>query len=77
MIGRELEHPDLCAAARTGFASFQTPDNLDSPENRADYIEEHSTEFLKWVRLGYPEVLDEFIECSGQACRTSYQDWLN
>ena len=76
-MSRVAEHPDITAAACTGFASFQSVENRDTPENRADYIEEHSTEFLKWVRLGYPEVLDEFIECSGQACRTSYQDWLN
>ena len=77
MIGRELEHPDLCAAARTGFASFQNPDNRDSPENRADYIEEHMPELVHWLTLGHPEILEEFLQFSGQICSTGYEDWLN
>lgn len=72
-----LEHFDVMAAARTGYAGFQNPENQDSPENRAEYIEEHAGELIDWLRLGYPEILEEFIAFSGQACRTSYQQWLN
>lgn len=72
-----IEHPDISAAARTGFAAFQTSENQDTPENRAHYIDEHTTELLNWLRRGYPDVLDEFIEFSNQACRESYQSWLN
>ena len=76
-MSRVAEHPDITAAACTGFASFQSVENRDTPENRADYIDDHMLELVRWLRRGYPEVLDEFIEFSGQACRTSYQDWLN
>ena len=72
-----LEHPDITAAARTGYAAFQNPENQDSPENRADYIDEHMIELVLWLRRGYPEVLDEFIDFSGQICAMSYQDRLN
>ena len=74
---RAIEHPDISAAARTGYAAFQSTEILDTPENREIYLEEHTTEFLRWLRLGYPEILDEFIEFSAQACRESYQSWLN
>ena len=76
-MSRVAEHPDITAAARTGFASFQGVENRDTPENRADYIDDHMLELVRWLRRGYPEVLDEFIEFSGQACAMSYQDWLN
>jgi hypothetical protein len=72
-----FEHPDVSRALRSGYASFQHEENADTPENRADYIEEHSTELIKWLTIGHPEVLEEFIEFSGQACRTSYWNWLN
>ena len=72
-----LEHPDLGAAARTGVASFQSQDNRDTPENRADYIEEHMVELVRWLKLGHREILEEFLQFSGQICSTSYEDWLN
>ena len=72
-----MEHPDIFSAYRNGYASYQSPENQDSPENRAWYIEEHVSELLEWLRLGYPEVLEEFICFSAQACRESYESWLN
>ena len=72
-----LEHPDLCAAARTGFPSFQFPDNRDTPENRADYIEEHIPELVRWLELGHREILEEFLQFSVQICSTGYEEWLN
>ena len=72
-----IDHPDISAASRTGFAAFQNPESRDTPENRADYIDDHMLELVHWLRRGYPEVLDEFIQFSGQACAMSYQDWLN
>ena len=71
------EHPDIRSAFRSGYASFQRAENGDTPEQRAQYIEEHVPELLEWLRLGYPEVLEEFICFSAQACRESYEDWLN
>lgn len=71
------EHPDLLAAERTGFASFQRAENRDTPENRQAYIEEHSTQLLRWLYLGYPEILEEFLRFSAQMCPQSYEDWLN
>lgn len=72
-----MEHPDIMAALRTGYAAFQSTENRDSPENRADYIEEHMTELIGWLRLGNPDILDEFIEMSDQICRNGYNTWLN
>lgn len=34
----------------------------DIPERRAEYIDDHKQELVDWLRLGYPEILDEFIE---------------
>ena len=34
----------------------------DTPERRAEYIDDHRVELVEWLRLGYPEILDEFIE---------------
>lgn len=72
-----MEHPDITSALRTGYPAFINAENRDTPENREDYIDEHSTELIRWLRMGHPEVLDEFIEFSGQACAVSYQNWLN
>ena len=63
-----MEHPDIACALRTGYPTFISSENRDTPENREDYIDEHSTELIRWLRMGHPEVLDEFIEFSGQAC---------
>lgn len=72
-----MEHPDIVSALRTGYATFQAPENRDTPENREDYIDEHTMELVRWLRLGHPEILDEFIEFSGQACAVGYKNWLN
>lgn len=71
------DHPDVDAALRTGYPAYSEKENRDSAEARSDYIEEHTGELLGWLRLGYPDVLDEFIELSGQICRVSYKRWLN
>lgn len=34
----------------------------DTPERRAEYIGDHKEDLVEWLRLGYPEILDEFIE---------------
>lgn len=34
----------------------------DTPERRAEYIDDHKAELVEWLRLGYPDILDEFIE---------------
>lgn len=72
-----MQHPDITSALRTGYPANQSPENLDTPEAREDYIDEHMLELVKWLRLGYPEILEEFIEMSGQICSMSYKDWLN
>lgn len=72
-----LEHPDVSSACRTGYPSWQAEENADTTENRADYIEEHMVELVKWLERGYPEILDEFIEFSEQACMVGYHSWLN
>ena len=68
-----IEHPDITAALITGYPTFQETENQDSPENRADYIDDHMAELVKWLRIGYPDILDEFIEMH----RSDYQMWLN
>ena len=68
-----IEHPDITAALMTGYPTFQATENQDSPENREDYIDDHMDELVKWLRMGYPDILDEFIEMH----RSDYQMWLN
>lgn len=34
----------------------------DTPERRAEYIDDHKEELVEWLRMGYPDILDEFIE---------------
>ena len=72
-----IEHPDITSALITGYPTFQAAENQDSPENRADYIDDHIAELVKWLRMGYPDILDEFIEMSGQICSVGYETWLN
>lgn len=72
-----IEHPDITSALRTGYPCHAAQENKDTPENREDYIEEHATELIRWLRMGYPEILNEFIEMSGQICMVSYKNWLN
>lgn len=68
-----LEHPDVSSALRSGYAGFQIPENRDTPENRGDFIDDRTDLLLAWLRLGYPEILDEFIEMHGP----DYRAWLN
>ena len=68
-----IEHPDITAALITGYPTFQAAENQDSQENRSDFINENSELLIKWLRLGYPDILDEFIEMH----RSDYQMWLN
>ena len=72
-----MEHPDITAALRTGYPANCPPENRDTPEAREDYIQEYTGELVKWLRLGYPEILEEFIDLSGQFCPQSYRSWLN
>ena len=72
-----MDHPDVASALRTGYPTFQSAENHDSPENRADYIDDHMVELVMWLRLGYPDILDEFIEMSDQICSVGYKTWLN
>lgn len=68
-----LQHHDITAAERDGYPSWQAAENRDTPKARADYIEEHTKELLEWMRLGYPEILEEFIELRAW----HYRAWLN
>lgn len=73
----DIDHPDVTAAQRYGYPSWQEDENKDCPENRALYIEEYQNELVKWLRAGYPEILDEFLEYApGYGC-PRYEDWLN
>ena len=68
-----MEHPDITAALRTGYPSYQSEENQDTPESRAEFIEDHTDALLAWIRATLPEVLDEFME----AHETQYRNWLN
>ena len=72
-VKSNMEHPDVTCALRTGYAAFQNPENRDTPENRKEFIDENSGLLLQWLRLGYPEILEEFIEMHA----TDYREWLN
>ena len=73
----DIEHPDVTAIQRYGYPCWQEDENKDCPENRARYIEEYQNELVEWLRTGYPEILDEFLEYApGYGC-TKYKDWLN
>lgn len=71
------DHPDIANALRTGYPTNVAEENRDSEENRAEFIDGHTIELVQWLRMGHPEILDEFIEFSGQICSMSYRDWLN
>jgi len=68
-----MEHPDITCALRTGYATFQNPENQDTPEMRKEFINDNSGMLLRWLRLGYPEILDEFVEMHV----AEYRAWLN
>ena len=69
----DLEHPDITCAQRYGYARNQSPENLDSPESRLKYVEDSLDELFAWLKLGYPEILDEFVEHN----EWDYRSWLN
>lgn len=51
--------------------------NEDCPDMRAEYIDEYEHEFARWIKDGYPELLDEFLEYApGYGCER-YDSWLN
>lgn len=49
----------------------------DTPENRAEYVEEHSYALVLWMRDAYPDILDEFLEYAPAYRCQRYEDWLN
>ena len=56
-----MQHPDITAALREGYPNWQSRENRDTPQARGEYVEEHAPELVKWLGLGYPEILEEFI----------------
>ena len=68
-----IEHPDITAAMRTGYPEYVNSENQDSPENREKLINERPDHLIRWLRLGYPDILEEYIEMNGPA----YREWLN
>lgn len=68
-----MEHPDITCAMRTGYATFQKAENEDTPESRAEFLEDHTIELLVWLRIYHPELLDEYIDTHER----QYKDWLN
>lgn len=47
---------------KPGLRDTQNEPAEDTPERRAEYIGDHKEDLVEWLRLGYPEILDEFIE---------------
>lgn len=47
---------------KPGLRDPQDEPSEDTPERRAEYIDDHKKELVEWLRLGYPDILDEFIE---------------
>ncbi len=68
-----IEHPDITAAMRTGYPEYVNSENQDSPENREQFINERPNLLIRWLRLGYPDILEEYIEMNGP----DYREWLN
>lgn len=68
-----IEHPDITAAMRTGYPEYVNSENQDSPENREQFINERPDLLIRWLRLGYPDILEEYIEMNGP----DYREWLN
>ena len=69
----DIEHPDITAAMRTGYPEHMNSENQDSPENRTQFINERPDLLIRWLRLGYPDILEEYIEMNGPY----YREWLN
>ena len=72
-----MQHPDITAAQRTGWAGFQSHGNRDTPESRWEFVEEHQVEFLRWLREGCPQLAEEFIRFGFHYHRCDYEQWLN
>ena len=68
-----IEHPDIPAAMRTGYPEYVNPENQDNPENREQFINERPDLLIRWLRIGYPDILEEYIEMNG----LDYREWLN
>jgi len=68
-----LQHPDITAIERDGWPGWHSKDNQDTPEARENYIECNAGKVVSWLRLNYPEMLDEFMDLY----QGDYQDWLN
>ena len=68
-----IEHPDITASMRTGYPEYVNSENQDSPENREQFINERPELLIRWLRLGYPDILEEYIEMNGP----DYREWLN
>lgn len=68
-----IEHPDIIAAMRTGYPEYVNPENQDSPENREQFINERPDLLIRWLRIGYPDILEEYIEMNG----LDYREWMN
>ena len=62
-----IEHPDITAAMRTGYPEYV------NPENREQFINERPDLLIRWLRIGYPDILEEYIEMNG----LDYREWLN
>lgn len=75
-----MEHPDITLALLTGYPTYQSKENHDSPENWGDYIDEYQNEIMEWIKDGYQDILREFSEsraiCTAYKAMT-YEDWLN
>ena len=68
-----LEHYDIKAACRTGYAYGAACENSDSEENRREYAEEHLDAFFKFILNYDSSFLDDFIESQ----KGDYLNWLN
>ena len=72
----DMQHPDITSAHRTGYATFQAQENEDSPEAQWEFVLERWEAFLAWIRAGYPELFEEFIEFGYAYHKTKYREWL-
>ena len=71
-----MQHPDITSAHRTGYATFQAQEVELSPELQWEFVLEKSVEFLAWVKAGYSELFEEFIEFGYAYHKTKYREWL-
>lgn len=73
----DIEHPDVTAMQRTGYPSWVSDHNEDSPEELKEYAEEYSLEIIKWLLDGYPDIVREFSEYAAGSGARRYEEWLN